>query len=141
MALKAVRPKLKKSKQINKSDKVANKSKNKGSENYLDYVFKRSDKYRWEKDDKGACTIFIENRGVFNRIAQKLLKKPKVSQLHLEEMGSFIWPLIDGEKSVYDIGQLVKEAFGEKAEPLYPRLAKYIQMLDAYGFIEKKDEL
>ena len=110
----------------------------KTSKNYLDFVYERSDKYRWEKDDEGNVTIFIENRGAFNRIAQKLLKKPKVSQLHLEEMGSFIWPLIDGERNVYDIGQLVKEHFGEEAEPLYPRLAKYMKMLDEYGFIIKK---
>ena len=109
----------------------------KESENYLDFVFKHSEKYKWDKDDEGVVTIYIENRGVFNHMAQKLLKKPKVSQLHLEEMGSFIWPLIDGRRNVYDIGQLVKEHFGEAAEPLYPRLAKYMKMLEDYGFIER----
>lgn len=109
----------------------------KNSKNYLDIVFRRSKKYNWDKDEEGNVTIYIENRGPFNRVAQKLLKKPKVSQLHLEEMGNFIWPLIDGEKSVFDIGQLVKEHFGEDAEPLYPRLAKYIKTLEDYGFIER----
>lgn len=109
----------------------------KSSKNYLDIVFRRSKKYNWDKDEEGNVTIYIENRGPFNRVAQKLLKKPKVSQLHLEEMGNFIWPLIDGEKSVFDIGQLVKEHFGEDAEPLYPRLAKYIKTLEDYGFIER----
>ena len=109
----------------------------KSSKNYLDIVFRRSKKYNWDKDEEGNVTIYIENRGPFNRVAQKLLKKPKVSQLHLEEMGNFIWPLIDGEKSVFDIGQLVKGHFGEDAEPLYPRLAKYIKTLEDYGFIER----
>ena len=109
----------------------------KSSKNYLDIVFRRSKKYNWDKDEEGNVTIYIENRGPFNRVAQKLLKKPKVSQLHLEEMGNFIWPLIDGEKSVFDRGQLVKEHFGEDAEPLYPRLAKYIKTLEDYGFIER----
>ena len=50
-------------------------------------------------------------------------------------MGSFIWPLIDGEKSILEIGEYVETHFGEKANPLYERLAKYFQILESYGFI------
>lgn len=106
-------------------------------DNYLDHIPLRSDN-KWETDMDGNVTIFVENKGVFNKIAQALLKKPKVSQIHLEEFGSYIYPLIDGEKSVYDIGQLVTAHFGDKAEPLYPRLTKYFRMLENYGFIEYK---
>lgn len=63
----------------------------------------------------------MENKGAFNKVAQTLFNKPKVSQIHLDEMGNFIWPLMDGKRTVYDISQLVKEEFGEKAEPLYNR--------------------
>ena len=110
--------------------------KNKKDNNFLDFIPVREEKYKWEKDEAGAVTIFVENKGVFNRIAQKVLHKPKVSQVHLEEMGSFIWPLIDGEETVYEIGQEVSEHFGEKAEPLYPRLTKYFRMLSDYGFVK-----
>ena len=106
------------------------------TENYLDYIPVISDNHRWESDEKGNVTIFVENKGVFNRLAQLILKKPKVSQVHLERFGSFIFPLIDGKESVYDIGLKVKEEFGEEAEPLYPRLTKYIKMLHDYGFVE-----
>ena len=54
---------------------------------------------------------------------------------YFDENGSFIWPLIDGEKNIIDLGKLVEEEFGEKANPLYERLAKYFQILDSYGFI------
>ena len=54
----------------------------------------------------------------------------------MSRLGSFIFPLIDGKKSVYDIGQKVKAQFGEEAEPLYPRLTKYMKMLHDYGFVE-----
>ena len=53
----------------------------------------------------------------------------------LEELGSFIWQQIDGEKSILQIGELVQEAFGEKAEPLYERLAQYMKILYGKGFI------
>ena len=106
------------------------------TENYLDYIPVISDKHKWESDEEGNVTIFVENKGVFNRLAQLILKKAKVSQVHLERFGSFIFPLIDGKESVYDIGLKVKEEFGEEAEPLYPRLTKYIKMLHDYGFVE-----
>jgi len=51
-------------------------------------------------------------------------------------MGSFIVSLIDGKKSLIEIGEAVKAEFGDKAEPLYERLAKYIQIMESYGFIE-----
>ena len=51
-------------------------------------------------------------------------------------MGSFVWPLLDGEKDIIALGKLVKEHFGDKAEPLYERLAKYFQILESYTFIQ-----
>lgn len=106
--------------------------------NYLDKIPLRKESISWSKDESGSVTLEITNKGVFNKIAQLILKKPKISYIHLEEMGSFVWPVIDGEKNITEIGVLVKEHFGEKAEPLYERLAKYFQTLDSYGFIEWK---
>jgi len=37
------------------------------------------------------------------------------------------------------MGECVREKFGETAEPLYERLAKYFQILDSYGFIGWKE--
>ncbi|MBP1544234.1 MAG: PqqD family protein [Oscillospiraceae bacterium] len=105
------------------------------SRNYLDRIPLHNELFSWSADENGAVTLDIENKGIVNRIAQKLLKKPRISHVHLDEMGSFIWPLIDGEKSIADIGIPVKEHFGEKAEPLYERLAKYFQILESYSFI------
>ena len=116
------------------------KDKKEKSDNYLDFIPVRSDKYKWEADEDGNITIFVENKGIFNKLAQMLLKKPKVSQIHLEEFGSFIYPLIDGNDSIYEIGQKVKDNFGEKADPLYPRIIQYFKMLYDYGFIEYKKQ-
>ncbi len=107
-------------------------------ENYLEKIPARHDGINWTTAEDGAVTLEIENKGVFNRIAQKLFKKPKISYIHLEEIGSFVWPIIDGEKDIFAIGVLVKEHFGEKAEPLYPRLVKYFEILDSYKFVTFK---
>ncbi len=111
----------------------------KKSENYLERIPLRPEGLEWSKDEDGIVTLHIENKGVFNRVAQKLLKKPKVSYVHLDEMGSFVWPILDGDKNIVSIGEEVKQHFGEKAEPLYERLAKYFQILDSYHFVEWKE--
>lgn len=112
------------------------KKKNVISKNYLDKRPVRASHLRWSQDDSGLVTLDIDNKGLFNKIAQKLFKKPAVSHIHLDELGSFVWPLIDGERTIFDIGKDVEEHFGEKAHPLYERLAKYFQILDSYRFIE-----
>ncbi len=112
------------------------RNKKRKAPNYLDFIPRHNEKHTWETDEQGMVTIFVENKGMFHRIAQKYFNRPKVSQIHLEEMGSFIWPLIDGERSVMAIGEFVKEHFGEEAEPLYPRLAGYIQMLENNDLIK-----
>ena len=109
--------------------------KNNTKENYLDKIPVYSEWLSWSQGDDGMVTLDIINKGVFNRIAQKLLKKPKVSHIHLDEFGSFIWMQIDGKRDLTSIGQLVGEHFGDKAEPLYPRLAQYFQTLESYKFI------
>ncbi|MBE6787196.1 MAG: PqqD family protein [Ruminococcaceae bacterium] len=107
------------------------------NENFVEKVPVLNQNINWSQDQNGV-TLEIENNGVFNRIAQKLFKKPKISYIHLEEIGSFVWPLIDGEKDIFQIGKQVEEHFGEKAEPLYPRLVKYFEILESYKFITFK---
>lgn len=109
--------------------------KNKNTENYLERIPVRRDTVGFSKDDAGIVTLEIENKGVFNFVAQKLFKKPRVSYIHLDEQGSFVWLLIDGKSDIVAVGEKVKARFGEKAEPLYERLAKFFQILESYGFI------
>ncbi len=109
--------------------------KNKKTENYLLKKPMRNEKYKWTSDEKGIVTLEIENKGFFNKLCQKFFKKPPVSYVHLDEMGSFVWPIIDGKMDIVRIGEIVDEHFGEKAYPLYERLAKYFQILESYGFV------
>ena len=108
------------------------------SGNYLDLVFEHNAAYRFEESESGDITIFVENKGVFNHLMQRLLGKPKVSQVHLEEFGNFIWKQIDGSQTVLQISEKVHEHFAEKAEPLIPRLVQYFKILENNSFIIKK---
>ena len=112
--------------------------KNIKDENYLERKPICKNGLNWSKDESGNVTLEMENKGVANKIMQKLIKKPKISYIHLDEMGSFIWPLMDGEKDILEIGKFVEEHFGEKTNPLYERLSQYFKTLEKYNFIEYK---
>ncbi len=105
-------------------------------ENYLDRIPRHKDELNWSADENSLVILEVENKGIFNKLAQILLKKPKASYIHLDELGSFIWQQIDGEKNVFYIGKAVKERFGDSAEPLYERLTQYFVILERYGFAE-----
>lgn len=105
------------------------------SQNYLEKIPVRAEGIEWSKDENGVITLEIVNKGVFNFIAQKLFKRPKISYIHLDEMGSFVWPHLDGDKDILEIGKLVEAEFGEKANPLYERLAMFFRILESYKFI------
>ena len=112
------------------------KKKTSSNENYLDRIPAPAASIRWKSNSEGMVTLELDNKGFANRLAQILLGKPKVSYIHLDELGSFIWPLLDGKTDITALGEKVEEAFGEKAHPLYPRLAEYFRILDSYHFIE-----
>ena len=107
----------------------------KTNENYLEKIPCKNASIKWSQDERGLVTLEMQNRGFANLLAQKLLKKPKTSFIHLEEFGSFIWLQIDSKRNILDIGELVKQQFGEKAEPIYERLSTYIKTLCSAGFI------
>lgn len=113
----------------------------KKSDNYLDYIPMRNDKNTWDEKD-GIVTINMVHTGFYSNIAQKFFHTPKVSHIDLDDYGSFVWKAIDGTQSVYQIGELIKEHYGEKANPLYERLVKYMQILRNNKFVvfEGKDK-
>lgn len=108
--------------------------------NFLDLYPRRNKEIAWKKAEDGLVTLEIENKGWANRVAQKLFKRPRISYVHLDETGSFIWPMIDGCKPIRDFGPPMKERFGEAAEPLYERLARYFQILQSYHFVELDEQ-
>ena len=106
----------------------------KKSMNYLDYVPKHNEKNTWEEKN-GIVTINMVHTGFYNKLAQKFFHTPKISHIDLDDYGSFVWKAIDGKNSVYQIAELLKEKYGEKADPLYDRLVKYMQILKNNEFV------
>ena len=112
----------------------------KEEKNVLDYVPVKYETVCWDADENGIVVLHMENKGFFARVAQIAFNRPKVSHITLEKYGSFIWPRIDGVKSIYDIALEVKAEFGEEAEPLYERILQYFRTLYGHNFIKWKKE-
>lgn len=103
--------------------------------NYLDKIPILSSDISYDTDENGTVTLKTENKGIINRTAQRIFKKPRFSYIHLDNIGSFAWQMIDGRKSVYDIAVSVEARFGENAQPLYERLVSYFGILESCNFI------
>ena len=90
----------------------------KQQENFLDYIPKHNSLFEYHENEAGNIEVKVHNKGIFNKIAQVVAKRPKYSNIELDAFGSFIWRQMDGCRSIYEIGELVKAEFGDKAEPL-----------------------
>ena len=80
-------------------------------------------------------TVDMMHKGIFDKLAQKLWVTPRVSHVKLDRFGSFVWKQMDGNRNIIAIGALVREEFGDQAEPLYERLAKFVKMLRDNRFV------
>lgn len=103
--------------------------------NFLDYVPMYHSGFSYKENEIGNIEIIRENKGLLRRMTQMLMNKPRVSRIELDALGSFVWRQIDGTKDIYQIGRLVSERFGEKAEPLYERLTDFFCILRKNDFI------
>lgn len=112
----------------------------KNKENYLDKLPERNEKLHWSEEEN-IVTIHLEHTGFYSKLAQKFFHTPKKSDVHLDAYGSFVWKQIDGKSTIFDIGQSVKDEFGQDAEPLYERLSKFFYILNQEKYIRFKKKV
>ncbi len=110
------------------------KKKNNSDDNFLLYIPKQNHT-AWETQNGKIKLIFYHNKAI-ERFIRWLVKKPYVSDVELDEMGSAVWQQIDGKQTVFDIGEKLKEKYGEKCEPVYDRLIMYLRYLVRKGWVQ-----
>ena len=103
--------------------------------NYLEQIPVKNPEFHWKENEQGIVTVDMVHKGLFDKLAQKLWITPKVSHIKLDRFGSFVWKQMDGNRNIIAIGALVREEFGDQAEPLYERLAKFVKMLRDNRFV------
>ena len=108
------------------------RGKKRKKENYLERRPMRVPDIVWslEAGEGGAVILHIINRGFFHRAAQLLFRRPRISHVKLDALGSLVWTLADGRQSLLQLGEAVRERFGAQAEPLYERLVVFVHTLE-----------
>ncbi len=94
----------------------------------------------WDIDTEGLVVVHVENKGIMKRLTQLILKKPKVSHIHLDEIGSYVWRHIDAQSTVAEIAVGFEQHFGERVQPTYERLGQYFSTLVSCGFVRWSEE-
>jgi hypothetical protein len=65
----------------------------------------------------------------------RFFHKMSANRIRLDEVGSFAWLHLDGERTVGEVAGLLLEEFGEKVAPAEERLAHLVWLLRREGFL------
>lgn len=105
----------------------------KHEDNFLLYVPKKKHA-TWETEKNIVKLVFYHDKAI-EKFMRWLVKKPRVSDITLDEIGSTTWNLIDGANTVYDISQKLYEKYGERCNPENKSLIMFLRYLNRRGWI------
>lgn len=105
----------------------------KNQDNFLLYIPIKKH-FEYEVKNGYVYLIFRHDKAI-EKFLRRLLKKSTVSDIKLDDLGTFVWQSIDGKKNVYEIGEDLKKNFGDRCEPVYDRLIMYLRYLSRRGWI------
>ena len=113
--------------------------KDKNQRNYLDFVPIKNPDIEYQTGDNGKVTVFIEWKGFYHRIAQKFFHRPRVSDIQLDDYGSFVWLAIDDNKDLHQLSKELDARFPNMEKSL-SRLIKFLEILRDNHLIRWKGE-
>lgn len=105
----------------------------------MDLIPVKDPEVRYETDDNGIVTVFVEWKGFYHRIAQKFFRRPRVSDIRMDELGSFVWLAIDNSKDVHQLSCELENRF-PKMEKSLSRLIRFLEILHDNRLIFWKGE-
>ena len=91
----------------------------------------------WESSDDGKVVVLIPK---FKSAFLKKWLMPKLAKpffkVKLDETGSAIWLLCDGETSVLSIADELRKKFGSAVEPIEERMTRFFYQLERGDLIK-----
>ncbi len=114
--------------------------KKKHSVNLLELVPSLNPHLTLEQDGgKDTVIVVIPRTSWIERLSVRFLKQPPVNKVKLDQIGSFVIRLCDGKHTVGEIMEKVELQFGEMADPVLPRLAKFLEIIETNGWMKWKE--
>jgi hypothetical protein len=90
---------------------------------------------QFEQEDSRIILLMPRYPTFAGRLFGKLLRRSEHIRVKLDEQSSCVWNLIDGKRTVRQIGEEIKSRYGESIEPLYPRLVEFLEILLRNKFV------
>ena len=114
----------------------------KSNEEVLNIVYKVCDSMEFEVNNEGIVTILEkQDQKIQNFLSKMKLSIPQYKKIELDEYCSTVFLLIDGNRTVKEIGKSLDEKYGDKVHPLYERLLIFLKHIDINcKYIEKIDK-
>jgi hypothetical protein len=107
--------------------------------NLLDFIVVKENGPQWLKTEAGRARVVIPRNSFIDRAVRVFKNTPRAFTADLDEFGSFVCEAIDGKKTVFEIGALLKGRFGSDIEPVYERLASFLCLLKNNKLIRFED--
>ena len=84
---------------------------------------------RWVRENDKVVIIYKKNFGRVEKFLHKHLGGPEDIRVVLDDKGTAIWEMCDGNTNIKDICTKLDERFKEEIEPVFPRTWKFLEML------------
>lgn len=99
----------------------------------------RNSALKWEKDKQGVITLFVPMRQPQKKKRRRMLpflsSPPPEKKIRLDSMGSIVWELCDGERTVKDIVQSLYEGYKMLPNEAELSLNTYFDQLSKRGLM------
>ena len=96
----------------------------------------RNQLVKWEVDEKGEVSLTIpQDHKMWLRVLAKLFSLPGKRVIVLDDVGSYVWQLCDGQNSLRRISKQLSDKYNLTAKEAEMSLVEYLRALGKRGII------
>ena len=96
----------------------------------------RNQLVKWEVDEKGEVSLTIpQDHKMWLRVLAKLFSLPGKRVIVLDDVGSYVWQLCDGQNSLRRISKQLSDKYKLTAKEAEMSLVEYLRALGKRGII------
>lgn len=88
--------------------------------------------------DGTSSTLVVPRTSWIEKMSVRYLKQPDSIKVNVAGLGGFVLERCNGEHNVQEIADQLARHYGEEAEPVLPRLVKYLEIIEMNGWITWK---
>jgi hypothetical protein len=96
----------------------------------------RNGAIEWKTDDEGQATLTVPHRtDHFGKLVSSIFRLPEARNVQLDEVGTFVWNLCDGNQTVDAIVKQTSKEYKLNRREVEISVTTYLQMLSERNFI------